>query len=106
MAESKQATTKTPLLLLTVNYESSPGERGVCQVSATKRVLITGPREGSGAQPDQPGREPAHRPWFPSTQAPQAPVPPLPDLNTEGEKAGGLAGGGMEILKIHKLVGC
>lgn len=54
-----------------MNYESRPVEPGAGQVPTTKRVLITGPKEGSRAQPDQPGREPGL---------------PLPDRNTEGGK--------------------
>jgi len=52
-------------------------ESRVCQVSSTKRVLITGPEEGSRALPDKPGNEPVCHPL----------VLPLPDRNT-GEGIG------------------
>lgn len=59
------------LLLLAVNYESSPVESRACQVSSTKHVLITGLEEGSRAQSDKPGNEPR----LPTSKFPQCFLP-------------------------------
>lgn len=45
-------------------------ESRVCQVSSTKRVLITGPEEGSRALPDRTGKEPVCRPLSSSPSPP------------------------------------